>query len=105
MSIRQPSRAGMRCRQQAERFKAVVIVVRDFGDEFAVYAKRKFAALCDKVILVPLVELEIARARFELQFLRVFAAVAVVKDDPSGVLYRMTDAAQTDAAPAQRTAK
>jgi len=30
---------------------------------------------------------------------------AVVKDDPSGVLYRMTDAAQTDAAPAQRTAK
>ena len=30
---------------------------------------------------------------------------AVVKDDPSGVLYRMTDAGQVDATPAQRTVK
>jgi len=30
---------------------------------------------------------------------------AVVKDDPSGVLYRMTDAGQVDVAPAQRTVK
>jgi uncharacterized protein len=30
---------------------------------------------------------------------------AVVKDDPSGVLYRMTDAGRVDAAPSQRTVK
>ena len=64
-------------RQQAQRLITVVVVVRDLGDELAVHAQREFAALRDEVILVPFIEPEIVRPGLQLQFLRVFCAIAI----------------------------
>ena len=71
-------RAGVELHgQQTQRLVAVIVVVRDLGDELAVHAQREFAALSDEVIFVPCIEPEIVRPGLKRHLFRVLRTVMV----------------------------